>query len=137
MAKKKDKRKSQKRKLERRLCRQERRIDKLKKQVKRQSKALAERDRALGELRRQLEENNSGARKPARAVLQSSARGRNLALQHRNAWQRHTYLRERFEEHLGSGCKRQQAREQANRDLMARYGDDAGYTSEQLESILT
>jgi len=52
-------------------------------------------------------------------------------------WERHQYLRSRYEVHLDAGMEKVKARLHADKDLRARYGDDAGYTEEQLDSILS
>lgn len=52
-------------------------------------------------------------------------------------WERHQYLRSCYETHLEAGLAKGVARLNADRDLRQRYGDDAGYTEEQLDSILS
>jgi len=52
-------------------------------------------------------------------------------------WERHQYLRTRYEKHLEAGLAKAAARRNADRDLRQRYGDGAGYTEEQLDSILS
>ncbi|HEB97710.1 MAG TPA: hypothetical protein ENI96_14905 [Sedimenticola thiotaurini] len=133
---KKSRLKKENRRLERRLCRLEQRNRKLKKRMKRLARGLEERGRTIASLQRKLERRRSGAADTAPALRAAAGKG-SPALQHRNAWQRHAFLRERYEEHQRGGCERQRARELANRDLIGRFGDEAGYTAEQLESILT
>ncbi len=55
----------------------------------------------------------------------------------KKTWERHQYLCARYEHHLETGCDKRQARAGADRDLRVRYGEDAGYTAEQLEAILS
>ena len=55
----------------------------------------------------------------------------------KKVWERHQYLRSRYEFHLEAGLQKVKARLYADRDLRKRYGDDAGYTEEQLDSILS
>lgn len=52
-------------------------------------------------------------------------------------WERHQFLRSRYEAHLEAGQVKAEARRNADRDLRQRYGDEAGYTEEQLDSILS
>jgi len=52
-------------------------------------------------------------------------------------WERHQYLRSCYEKHLEAGLEKVTARHNADQDLRQRYGDDAGYTAEQLDSILS
>ncbi|MCB1867490.1 MAG: hypothetical protein KDI43_02905 [Gammaproteobacteria bacterium] len=52
-------------------------------------------------------------------------------------WERHQYLRSCYEQHLEAGLAKQAARLNADKDLRLRYGASAGFTEEQLDSILT
>ena len=52
-------------------------------------------------------------------------------------WERHQYLRSRYEAHLEAGLLKPAARRSADADLRDRYGDETGYTEEQLDSILS
>ena len=55
----------------------------------------------------------------------------------REAWKRHSYLRDRYEFHLAEGKGRPESRRLANRDLEGEYGASFGFTEEQLDAILT
>lgn len=55
----------------------------------------------------------------------------------KKVWERHQYLRSSYEVHLEAGLDKAKARLYADKDLRERYGDDAGYTEEQLDSILS
>jgi len=52
-------------------------------------------------------------------------------------WERHQYLRSSYEKHLEAGLAKPAARISADRDLRERYGDEFGYTEEELDSILS
>jgi hypothetical protein len=52
-------------------------------------------------------------------------------------WERHQYLRTRYEHHLAAGLGKDLARTCADQDLRTHYGEDAGYTEEQLAAILS
>ncbi len=55
----------------------------------------------------------------------------------KKTWERHQYLRTRYEHHLEAGLNKNRARTCADQDLRGRYGEDAGYTEEQLAAILS
>ena len=59
-----------------------------------------------------------------------------VALSQREAWKRHAFLQDRYEFHLHQGHPLEKARILANQDLMARFGNDTGYSAPQLEAIL-
>ncbi len=60
-----------------------------------------------------------------------------LAAAQRASWKKHTYLRDRYEAHLSKGRKKSDARRRANADLVAKYGEEAGFTEQDLQDILT
>ncbi|MCB1860005.1 MAG: hypothetical protein KDI63_17170 [Gammaproteobacteria bacterium] len=96
------------------------------------------RDEVIEDLkRRQIQDSAASmATEPAPMGL-SESKKQGVALAHRKAWERHQYLRSQYEVHLESGVDKQRARMMADGDLRRRYGDDAGYTEEQLDAILT
>ncbi len=55
----------------------------------------------------------------------------------REAWRRHSYLRDRYEYHLETGKEKPAARLLANDDLVKRYGESHGFSPDQLDGILT
>ncbi len=77
----------------------------------------------------------------AREVVESGsldgALEESLAADHRASWKRHTYLRDRYEAHLNKGRKKTDARRFANADLVAKYGEEAGFAEQDLQDILT
>jgi len=91
----------------------------------------------LTQLRQALAVRSAGDRAVATSVAAAGASRRSgVATAHRTAWKRHQYLQDRFESHQEAGLSKHEARHAANRDLVARFGDDAGYTDDQLEGIL-
>ena len=60
-----------------------------------------------------------------------------LAAAQRASWKKHTYLRDRYEAHLNDGRTKADARSLANADLVARYGEESGFTEQDLQDILT
>ena len=60
-----------------------------------------------------------------------------LAAAQRATWKKHTYLRDRYEVHLFDGRKKADARNLANADLVAKYGEESGFTEQDLEDILS
>lgn len=55
----------------------------------------------------------------------------------KRTWERHQFLRSRYEHHLAAGRDKPRARILADEDLRKRYGDEVGYTEDQLEGILS
>ena len=106
-----------------------------KKEIKRLKHALEERDRTIESLRRRLREQ--APREATGSVEIPASRDRKLALGQKNAWKRHSFLRERYEAHLAAGHDKGQARLLANRDLMERYGEEVGFTRDELVAILS
>lgn len=60
-----------------------------------------------------------------------------IASRHRSTWKQHSFLRDRYEFHLGAGEIKERARHLANADLKQEYGKDRGYTEEELSAILS
>ena len=63
--------------------------------------------------------------------------GGHIAPGHRAAWKQHSYLRDRYESHLGAGATKERARQLANDDLQAEYGTGIGFSEEELNAILS
>ncbi len=63
--------------------------------------------------------------------------GGGIATSHRAAWKQHSYLRDRYESHLGTGVSKERARLLANDDLKTEYGSASGYSKEELTAILS
>ena len=55
----------------------------------------------------------------------------------REAWKRHSFLRDRYEFHMADGHAKPESRILANRDLEKEYGASFGFSAEQLDDILT
>lgn len=69
------------------------------------------------------------------ALVESEEAG--LASAQRATWKKHAYLRDRYEAHLAEGEGKSEARTRANADLVDKYGDDSGFTEQELQDILT
>jgi hypothetical protein len=76
------------------------------------------------------------APKKAAQPKADSSRAETAAPLQRQNWKRFSYLRDRYEFHLKSQSKAK-ARVSANQDLIRTYGEESGYSEEQLECILT
>ena len=63
--------------------------------------------------------------------------GARIAPGRRAAWKQHSYLRDRYESHLGMGATKERARQLANDDLKAAYGTGIGFSEEELTAILS
>ena len=60
-----------------------------------------------------------------------------VASSQREAWKRHSFLRDRYEAYLGAGDCKSDARAMANKDLEKEFGTECGYTEAELQDILT
>jgi predicted RNase H-like nuclease (RuvC/YqgF family) len=65
---------------------------------------------------------------------QQSAR---IGVAQKEAWKRHGFLRDRYECHLENGHDKATARALADQDLRESFGDEAGYSEQDLENILS
>lgn len=61
--------------------------------------------------------------------------GQALGTIHKIDWKRYTYLHDRYEAHIEEGVEKPEARRLANLDLMEKFGNEAGYTNQQLKCI--
>ncbi len=116
----------------------------LAKTVKRLEKALRVRDAVIQDLNRRLDvgpgtrKPESETRKPKnRFEPRQKSRKTSLAVAQRKAWKQHSYLRDRYEHHLGAGRDKNEARLLANLDLRAEFGQETGYTEQELQHILS
>ncbi len=62
--------------------------------------------------------------------------GKGVASAPKSAGKRYSYLQDQYEAHLSAGMDKVRARAAANHDLITQFGEDAGYTREQLADIL-
>jgi hypothetical protein len=65
---------------------------------------------------------------------QQSAR---IGVAQKEAWKKHGFLRDRYEYHLENGEDKVAARGLADQDLRDAFGDEAGYSEQDLENILS
>jgi len=105
-------------------------------------KELKQREGTIDTLNRKLRE--SKARKKKKSKSPESALSALFAQQktrvgvdQKRAWKRHGYLRDRYEFHLSTGQSIADARTFAGQDLRMVFGDDAGYSEQELEHILS
>ena len=110
----------------------------LEKLVRKLKKKLDAREKQIADLQGML-----GQKPPASEATNSTTaefgdgRGINIVSRHRSAWKQHSYLRDRYEFHLGAGATKKLARHLANEDLEREYGTGCGYTEEELTAILS
>jgi len=114
----------------------------LKKRIKQLEKELDKRARLIEDLNRRLKKGKKGKavkakpdKKTANPLFRKQTKG--VGVDQRRAWQRHGYLRDRYEFHLTGTRDKTLARSLADQDLRERYGEDAGYTEQELEQILS
>jgi KaiC/GvpD/RAD55 family RecA-like ATPase len=123
-------------------------IEKLTDKIKKLKSALKERDELIGSLQKRLKKTardsekrdrknkQQKARSSTTTLLRSQQRAR-VGVTQRQAWKQHGFLRDRYEFHLESGKEKVSARALANQDLREAFGDEAGYSEEELENILS
>lgn len=110
----------------------------LKKRIKRLTGELEAKEEEIKSLKgRQDAEPVSGAEVDDPSGLSDDWSGTGSISDRKKMWERHQYLRARYEHHLEAGLDKSRARIDADNDLRERYGEEAGYTREQLEGILT
>jgi hypothetical protein len=143
MHKKKEKRKQHKKDKQTQLSQLDRQSEtQLLKNIKRLEKELRKRDEIIERLNHRLKKDKAGKGKKDKSTkhvptpLFGKLKQR-VSVTQRWAWQRHEYLRDRYEFHLGSGQEKSQARSLADRDLRDKYGENAGYSEQELEDILS
>jgi hypothetical protein len=107
-------------------------------EIARLTQALKARDDEILALKSRQEGENTSAEKVEDLAVALSAWQETASVSDRKkVWERHQYLRTRYEHHLEAGLNKNRARICADQDLRGRYGEDAGYTEEQLEAILS
>lgn len=109
----------------------EKRVRKLKKKLNTRKQKIADLEGMLGRSPPSTEDMN-----PPTAEFRNPGE-KSIASSHRSAWKQHSYLRDRYEFHLGAGEEKARARRLANEDLQQAYGKDCGFTEEQLSAILS
>ncbi len=109
----------------------------LEKNVKRLEKEIRVRDAVIQDLNHRID-GRPGTRKTKAGAGTRQKSGRtSVAVAQRKAWKQHSYLRDRYEYHLNAGRDKPSARLLANQDLLAEYGQGAGYTEQELHHILS
>jgi predicted RNase H-like nuclease (RuvC/YqgF family) len=117
-------------------------ISALTQKIKKLEKQLGKRDKLIDALQEQLKKGGSGKSKKGKPSKQSSKplfRGqtKRVGVMQQQARQRHGYLRHRYEYYLTVDQDKNAARALADQDLREKFGDDSGYTQEELELILS
>jgi hypothetical protein len=110
----------------------------LKSEIKRLEKEIRKRDDLIRKLqKRSAPKASKEVASDDTADLLHSQRNESIAVVQRKAWERHQYLRQQYEQHLEENNPATTARRLANRDLIERFGDAAGYSAEELLDILS
>lgn len=114
----------------------------LEQRIKKLERKLKQRESIIDALTRQVKESKTRKnkkRKPGKSVSTNlfNQPTNRVAIAQRKAWRRHGYLRDRYEFHLGDGQDKTTARILADKDLREKFGEDAGYTEQELEQILS
>lgn len=115
----------------------------LKSKIKRLEEVVAKRDQTIEELKGKLIESENQKKRKKRnagsgaAKLLRAQRSNRVGLSQRDAWKRHGFLRDRYEYHLEQNEDKMVARHLAGQDLKEQFGEEAGYSAQQLEQILS
>ncbi len=114
----------------------------LKQRIKRLEAELKHCKSTIEALRHQVKDKQTGKnkkRKPGNSAVKSlrAQQSTTVAVAQRNAWKRHRYLRDRYDFHLENSHDKPDARDLADKDLRQEYGEDAGFSKQELEHILS
>ena len=108
----------------------------VKEKFRRRIAALKEDKRLLelqvANLQRQLKEALESRRSPE---ISDESLSTGTVAKYRIPWENYTYLQDRYDVYTEKGVIKEEARTLANRDLMKRFGKEAGFTDQQLECI--
>lgn len=115
-------------------------IKKLKTELKQRDELIGNLQKRLNKSESEVENSDKKNRKPkargAAKFLRTQRRTR-IGVAQKEAWKKHGYLRDRYEYHLENGQEKGAARAMANRDLIDSFGNEAGYSEQELEVILS
>ncbi|MBL3529547.1 MAG: hypothetical protein JMN27_18000 [gamma proteobacterium endosymbiont of Lamellibrachia anaximandri] len=114
----------------------------LKKRIKQLEAELKHCNETIEALRHQVKDKQTGKnkkRKPGNSAVKSlrSQQSTTVAVAQRSAWKRHRYLRDRYDFHLDNCHDKPDARDLADKDLRQEYGEDAGFSKQELDHILS
>ncbi|MEW8506426.1 MAG: hypothetical protein AB2598_06955 [Candidatus Thiodiazotropha sp.] len=109
---------------------------------------LKDRDELIGSLQKRLKKADNKSEKVEKqnkkqkqtggaAKFLRSQRTARIGVAQKQAWKQHGFLRDRYEYHLENGQEKESARAMANQDLRDSFGDEAGYSEQELETILS
>lgn len=113
----------------------------LQQRIKHLEKELKQRDGIIETLNRQLKDRKArkGKKNSNKSALNAlfAQQTSKVGVAQKKAWKRHGYLRDRYEFHLAKGKDITDARNLAGQDLREEFGDDAGYSEQELAHILS
>ncbi|MCP3867176.1 MAG: hypothetical protein GY703_03595 [Gammaproteobacteria bacterium] len=109
----------------------------LEKSLKKLQKEIRVREEKIELLNQQLKTRTDAKKTGEKQSPSWKSSDTSVAMAQRRAWKRHGYLRDRYEYHLESGQEKHDARLLADKDLRAEYGEETGYTEDELHSILS
>ena len=109
---------------------------------------LKNRDDQIGGLQKRLKKSESKNDKSDKqnqklksrggaAKLLRSQQSARIGVAQKTAWKKHGFLRDRYEHHLEHGQAKEAARTLADQDLRDAFGDEAGYSEQELADILS
>jgi len=110
------------------------RLDALEEERRRLQLQVAELQRRLDEAPDNQSRPESTGTQPDTLAEEELPRKR-PASSHKIDWERYGYLHDRYELYVEEGIDKEEARKKANRDLIGKFGENVGYSDEQLEAI--
>ncbi len=127
------------RKLKKQLLKAENKVKKSKQKIERLGRKLGKRDNRMLELERRLEDRLEQASQPEFGLPDAAEFHEDSFYDaiSRDALKKASFLRDRYEFHLGQNKPKPLAREEANNDLIAQYGEESGFTEQELQDVLS
>ncbi|MES9970068.1 MAG: hypothetical protein ABW092_08545 [Candidatus Thiodiazotropha sp.] len=116
--------------------------------IKKLKTELKSKDELIGGLQKRLKKSENKSEKSGKknqqlkssgsaAKLLRSQQSARIGVAQKTAWKKHGFLRDRYEHHLELGKAKEAARALADQDLRDAFGDEAGYSQQELEDILS
>jgi hypothetical protein len=122
-------------------------IQTLSDKIKKLKAELKDRDKLISSLHKRLNKSEAKSEKSVKkkklkgrsgaARLLRSQQSARIGVEQKEAWKKHGFLRDRYEYYLEDGQDKETARLMANQDLSDSFGEEAGYSEQELEVILS
>jgi hypothetical protein len=116
-------------------------VKKLKAELNNRDDVIADLQKRLNKLLGKTEKSDKKNRKlkakGSTVKLLRTQQSARIGVAQKEAWKKHGLLRDRYEYHLEDGQDKVAARVLADHDLRVSLGDEAGYSEQDLENILS